>query len=332
MDQQENRLVWHSYTLFMFKFAENIIKHTRKLAKEHCYGCEVDHPSQRHHTCIMWTDEEHLNLYFDEAFDSMKTETITAQWKEEIEHLNIPELLMTRLFSFLEKEAPSREAIQVMAKRMRALEEHNERSTQGPRKIYYQFSQGGADVGPDKLYRILKSKGITIDLTSSYNATPHRTLNNIAPKDVNTNNEADIWAHMYLKPKTSNKGLKPYHFKINDLVRIASKNSTFERSYDEHFTREIFKVRKCFRMQGIPMYRLKSFLDAAGAAGFIRGNFYENEMQKVHKNEDSLWYIEKKIRKRKRKGITEWLVKLEGWPKEYNQWVAEQDITDKADS
>lgn len=47
-------------------------------------------------------------------------------------------------------------------------------------------------------------------------------------------------------------------------------------------------------MQGIPMYRLKSFLDAAGEAGFIRGNFYENEMQKVHKNEDSLWYIEKK--------------------------------------
>lgn len=40
----------------------------------------------------------------------------------------------------------------------------------------------------------------------------------------------------------------------------------------------------------------------------------------------------KKIRKRKRNGITEWLVKFEGWPKEYNQWVAEQDITDKADS
>ncbi|VDI34581.1 Hypothetical predicted protein [Mytilus galloprovincialis] len=152
-------------------------------------------------------------------------------------------------------------------------------------KMYRYFTE-------NRTYRYID---VLQDLTSSYNATPHRTLNNIAPKDVNTNNEADIWAHMYLKQKTSNKGLKPYHFKMNDLVRIASKNSTFERSYDEHFTREIFKVRKRFRMQGIPMYRLKSFLDADGEAGFIRGNFYENKMQKVHKNEDSLWYIEKKI-------------------------------------
>jgi hypothetical protein len=29
----------------------------------------------------------------------------------------------------------------------------------------------------------------------------HRSLNNIAPKDVNKDNEADIWAFMYLKPK-----------------------------------------------------------------------------------------------------------------------------------
>ncbi|VDI33611.1 Hypothetical predicted protein [Mytilus galloprovincialis] len=97
-------------------------------------------------------------------------------------------------------------------------------------KMYRYFTE-------NRTYRYID---VLPDLMSSYNATTHRTLNNIAPKDVNTNNEADIWAHMYLKQKTSNKGLKPYHFKMNDLVRIASKNSTFERSYDEHFTREIF--------------------------------------------------------------------------------------------
>jgi hypothetical protein len=37
-------------------------------------------------------------------------------------------------------------------------------------------------------------------LVETYNATP-RSLNNIAPKDVNETNEADMWAYMYLKPK-----------------------------------------------------------------------------------------------------------------------------------
>ena len=39
------------------------------------------------------------------------------------------------------------------------------------------------------------------DIVDSYNVTPHRSLNKIAPKEVNKDNEADIWAFMYLKPK-----------------------------------------------------------------------------------------------------------------------------------
>jgi hypothetical protein len=51
----------------------------------------------------------------------------------------------------------------------------------------------------------------------------------------------------------------------------------------------------------------------------IKGNFYESELQKVDKDEDTLWYIEKEIRKRKREGQIQWLVKFEGWPDKYNQ-------------
>jgi hypothetical protein len=35
----------------------------------------------------------------------------------------------------------------------------------------------------------------------------------------------------------------------------------FDRSDDEHFTREIFKIRNRFRMQAIPMYRLKDIMN-----------------------------------------------------------------------
>lgn len=48
----------------------------------------------------------------------------------------------------------------------------------------------------------------------------------------------------------------------------------------------------------------------------IEGDFYENDLQKVDKNEESLWMIEKVIQKRKRKRVT---ALFESWPEKFNQ-------------
>lgn len=72
------------------------------------------------------------------------------------------------------------------------------------------------------------------------------------------------------------------------------------------------------------MYKIEDFTGEE-----IKGNFYQNELTRVQKDEDSLWFIEKKIRKRRRNGKVEWLVKFEGWPDKYNQWVSEREIKDK---
>ena len=39
-------------------FSQVVNHHVQKLRKEKCCGCEVDHPSQRRHDCIMMTEEE----------------------------------------------------------------------------------------------------------------------------------------------------------------------------------------------------------------------------------------------------------------------------------
>ena len=43
------------------------------------------------------------------------------------------------------------------------------------------------------------------DLVDNYNSSPHRSLNNTAPKDVTKQNEADLWVFMYLKKKKRNQ-------------------------------------------------------------------------------------------------------------------------------
>lgn len=70
----------------------------------------------------------------------------------------------------------------------------------------------------------------------------------------------------------------------------------FGRGYQQRWTSELFKVKTRFLIQGIPMYKFEDF-----SGEEIQGNFYQNELTRVNKDEDSLWFIEKKIRKRKKK-------------------------------
>lgn len=68
------------------------------------------------------------------------------------------------------------------------------------------------------------------------------------------------------------------------------------------------------------MYKVRDFNEE-----LIEGDFYENDLQKVDKSEDSLWLIEKVIKKRVRKGQKELFIKFESWPEKFNQWVKESD-------
>lgn len=46
------------------------------------------------------------------------------------------------------------------------------------------------------------------DVVENYNSTPHRSLGGLTPKEVNSDNEADVWAQLYLKRNSQNKSKK----------------------------------------------------------------------------------------------------------------------------
>lgn len=114
-------------------------------------------------------------------------------------------------------------------------------------------------------------------LVETYNSTPHRTLNNVAPKDVNETNSADVWADMYLKPKhktAESKKVKRtnlFRYKLGQLVRIFHQRKVFTRAYNEQRSYEVFKVERRFQMQGIPMYKLIDLLESDIKGGITGG-------------------------------------------------------------
>ena len=66
------------------------------------------------------------------------------------------------------------------------------------------------------------------DIVVNYNTTLHRSLENLAPNDVNKENEADIWADLYLKKHRWTKVKPTFKFKLGDLVRISVLKQPFE--------------------------------------------------------------------------------------------------------
>ncbi|KAK3088302.1 hypothetical protein FSP39_017275 [Pinctada imbricata] len=175
--------------------------------------------------------------------------------------------------------------------------------------------------------RTYRYKDVLQDIVRNYNRRPHRSLNGLSPSDVNSTNEAILWKEMYIdvlkksKGETKKKLYKKFRFKKGDFVRLSNLKRTFQRDYEQKWSEEVFIITRRFLRQGIPLYKVADYDEDP-----IEGTFYESELQKVNKNRDDLWKIEKVLKTRRRRGIKEVYVKWLGYPKKFNSWILETDM------
>ena len=143
-----------------------------------------------------------------------------------------------------------------------------------------------------------------------------------------------MWKNQYA-PKLNSKGKKikssnkdqssrhQYKFKLGDKVKISHIKKTFDREYSEKWSGEIFTVVERKRNQNIPMYKLKDYNNEV-----IESYFYEPELQLAYMDSNVVYKIEEILKKRKRHGIPDVLVKWKGWPVKFNSWILESDLQD----
>lgn len=104
--------------------------------------------------------------------------------------------------------------------------------------------------------------------------------------------------------------VKTFKFKTGDIVRITYIRNVFSREYDERWTREL----RC-------LYTLKDYHNEP-----ILGTFYQEELQKVRVNNDTVYKVEKVLRRRMRNNRREVLVKWLGWPNKFNSWIMQSHL------
>ena len=101
-------------------------------------------------------------------------------------------------------------------------------------------------------------------------------------------------------------------FRVGDRVRISHARRPFKKGYLPQWTEEVFEVTRVFQDSiGPTTYKLKE-LDGT----LITGTFYQEELQKVHVDDDTVWRIEKVLKRRGNRLYVQW----KGWPKKYNSW------------
>ena len=71
-------------------FSEAVDDQVQKLRKEKCCGCEVNHPSQRRHDCIMMSEEEGWIVHGLEAIAQIIEQGIL--WKQFTEAIRVMKL------------------------------------------------------------------------------------------------------------------------------------------------------------------------------------------------------------------------------------------------
>jgi len=115
----------------------------------------------------------------------------------------------------------------------------------------------------------------------------------MAPNDVNNESESEVFRNIYRDSKSLNY---KYKFKKGDNVRITSIRTPFAKGYEQKWSREIFVVKNRYPSNPLT-YSLKDLRDEN-----IKGKFYEQELQKVTKD-DNVYEVEKIIRTRKNKKV-----------------------------
>ena len=133
-----------------------------------------------------------------------------------------------------------------------------------------------------------------------------------APQQVTEQTVLEVWDKLYgqrLDQKTP-----PLKCQVGDRVRLNKKHHLFKKGFLPGWTEEVFVVMHV-RCHLVVTYRLSKWNGRP-----IKRMFYEPDVQKVQVSENSLFRVEKVLKRKGRNVLVRW----KGWPSKYDSWIPAQ--------
>ena len=150
-------------------------------------------------------------------------------------------------------------------------------------------------------------------IVHSYIHTIHSSIK-CKPAEVTNDNQERVWQTLYgdiqaRKPKLN----------VGDTVRLATTRATFQKGYLPKWTEELFVLAQA--LSGDPPYYKIRDLNSE----ILEGTFYDSELQKINKSDDTS-QIERIVKTRTKRKERQYLIKWYEYPESFNSWVRERDI------
>ena len=146
-------------------------------------------------------------------------------------------------------------------------------------------------------------------LIHNYNNSFHRSIG-MAPLSVNADNEEKVWNRLYAAKLRPRRKKNPT-LRVGDKVRLQKKHRPFKKGYLPGWTEEVFSVARV-KVGPPPQYKVVEWDGTP-----IKGTFYEQDLQKVVISDDTLFRVEKVVKRKKGYVLVQW----KGWPRKYDSWI-----------
>ena len=157
---------------------------------------------------------------------------------------------------------------------------------------------------------------------TAYNHSMHKSIK-MAPIDVSYDKEPEVFKNLYGK-KNLLEILKENRlknkFSVGDNVRLKYERKIFDKGYRQKWTDIVYKVKKILNK----LTKSQLLLEYRGQV--LKRRFYPEELQKVEINHNTVWGIEKVLRKRVKNNKVELFVKWKGFPPEESSWIPAESV------
>lgn len=120
----EGKEIRMTIDIYLFLYARKVEEEVRLLTRKHCFGCRNNHPSQRNHSCLMMSELEQLNIYFDDALENVDCEELLELWKRDTKLTDISLELKNTFINLLqncewrENNLPDKDGFYEMTKKI----------------------------------------------------------------------------------------------------------------------------------------------------------------------------------------------------------------------
>ncbi|XP_006824452.1 uncharacterized protein LOC100373596 [Saccoglossus kowalevskii] len=153
-------------------------------------------------------------------------------------------------------------------------------------------------------------------MVHSYNNTHHKSIYT-KPSLVTNAKQKKVRNLLSGDLSTEKKGKKNTSYKLGDRVRTSRTKHVFKKGYLPNWTEKVFTV--VGRLNTHPLvYNISDY-----NGEMLEGTFYKDDLQKIVKDDDATYIVEKVLCNRKRKGRVEYFVKWREYDDSFNSWIGD---------